>query len=78
MSGERPSPRYTCTLTALDNHRAMAFAGRSKEGRFNDTFILDVHRMVTGFAQTTTVYCYCIHCTSSGYTLYIVEMVSGL
>ena len=46
MSGERPSPRSACTLTAIDDHRAVMFAGRGKQGRLNDTFILDLHRMV--------------------------------
>ena len=46
VSGERPSHRAGCTLTAIDDHRAVMFAGRGKQGRLNDTFILDVHRMV--------------------------------
>ncbi len=45
MTGDRPRPCSDFTFTAVDDCRAVYFAGKQPSGKVNDAFILD-HRLM--------------------------------
>ena len=46
-TGEIPPPRSHCTFTAIDDRRAVLFAGKMDWGeRKNDVYIIDLNVMV--------------------------------
>ena len=68
-TGETPSPRSHCTFTAIDDRRAVLFAGKKDRWeRKNDVYIIDLHTMVmslfgklehvhNGFVRNTVQLC---------------------
>ena len=48
LTGTRPSPRDSFTLTAINNHQAIGFGGfNGEQGRLNDCFVIDFLKMVS-------------------------------
>jgi len=45
-TGEKPPPLSRHTLTKIDQHRALLFAGYDGKKRHNDTFVLDMKKWV--------------------------------
>ena len=45
-TGETPRPCAASSFTKVDQHTAVLFGGRQKEGRVNDLAILDMEKWV--------------------------------
>ena len=52
MSGDRPPPCETCTLTAIDPDTVLMFGGETGKKLLNDLYIMDFAAMV----------CMCLSC----------------
>ena len=47
MSGDRPPPCESCTLTAIDSYTVLMFGGSTRKKDLNDLYVMDFAAMVS-------------------------------
>jgi hypothetical protein len=81
VSGTRPPPCAFFSFTAIDQHRAVVFGGRTQTARVSDTYILDMTKMVSYYIGVIklrpSLYTQVLRCEAIPSTLHVCMRASG-